>query len=120
GVALGALPGHVNITIDNYYLSVALESGLLGLALLMLSLAYPITVGLFRGLTYPGRAGWLALALGAAVLAYAVERSVLSLTNNLDFSLLLTGMLMVVEQRIRAVRKAEGHQDDPERVRNAA
>jgi hypothetical protein len=119
GITLGALPGHVIITIDNYYLSVALETGLLGLALLMMSLAYPITVGLFRGLTYPGRTGWLALALASGILAFAIERSVLSLTNNLDFSLMLTGMLMIVEQQIRTARKAEGYGNEQRRFSNA-
>lgn len=103
-VTLGALPGHVSITIDNYYLSVALESGVLGLLLLIVILAYPICLGLYRGLTHHTRSGWLALALASGLLAFAVERGVLSLTNNLDLSLMLIAMLMVVEQRIRSER----------------
>ena len=118
-VTLGALPGHVNISIDNYYLTAALDSGVPGLALLLIGLAYPIIVGLFRGLTYPERSGWLALALASGVLAYSIERGVLSLTNNLDFSLMLTAMLMVVEQQIRAARKVESLVDRHESPRHA-
>ena len=106
-ITLGALPGHVNLTIDNYYLSVVLESGLPGLLLLIFTLAYPITLGFFRGLRQQTRAGWMALALASALLAYAVERGVLSLTNNLDFSLMLTAMLVVVELQIRSERKVK-------------
>ncbi|MCY7307446.1 MAG: hypothetical protein LH632_15125, partial [Rhodoferax sp.] len=105
-ITLGALPGHIRITIDNYYLSVALESGIPGLLLLVITLAYPITLGLFRGVTHSKRSGWLALALAAGLLAYAIERGVLSLTNNLDFSLMLTAMLVVVELQIRNERLA--------------
>ena len=118
-VTLGRLPGHVNISIDNYYLTAALDSGVPGLALLVMGLAYPIILGLFRGLTYPGRSGWLALALASGVLGYAIERGVLSLTNNLDFSLMLTAMLIVVEQQIRATRKAENLAAHDERPRHA-
>ena len=107
-ITLGAQPGHVNISIDNYYLSMALESGLPGLLLFFFTLAYPIALGLFRGLTQPTRTGWMALALASALLAFAAERGVLSLTNNLDFSLMLIAMLLVTELHIRRERKAAG------------
>lgn len=107
-ITLGAQPGHVNISIDNYYLSVALESGLPGLFLFAITLAYPIALGLFRGLTHHTPAGSMALALGAGLLAFAAERGVLSLTNNLDFSIMLTAMLFVTELQIRRERKASG------------
>jgi len=103
--------------VDSYYLSVALESGLPGLLLFVFTLALPIALGLYRGLTHSTRAGWMALALASALLAYAVVRSVLSLTNNLDFSMMLTSMLVVVELQIRAERQSADIRRTPGAIR---
>lgn len=93
---IGRLPGQVNLTIDSYFLSVALESGVLGLFLYSWLLLYPIYRGSRLAMADRGRYGWLGLSFALALLAFAVEKTVLSLTNNFDFSWVLTGMLLTL------------------------
>lgn len=101
---IGRLPGQKNLTIDSYFLTVALESGGVGLVLYAWLLLYPIYRGARLAVIERGRFGWLGLSFAVALVAFAIEKTVLSLTNNFDFSWVLAGMLLTVVWR----NKTEG------------
>ena len=93
---IGRLPGQSTLTIDSYFLTVVLESGVLGLILYAWLLLYPIYHGAHLAIVERNHFGWLGLSLALALLAFLIEKTVLSLTNNFDFSWVLAGMLLTV------------------------
>jgi hypothetical protein len=94
-VTMGFLPGFNTLTIDNYYLSVAMESGLPGLALFVGLLGYPISRGLITSVRSSWKEGARMAVIALALLGYAVVKSVLSLTSNLDVIFLLIALLVI-------------------------
>jgi hypothetical protein len=92
GLALSKA-GIVNVaglaTIDNYLLSIALDSGYVGLALFFLILALFSWKALIYSVREKGPDGLLVGACLAAVLAIAVTFSVLSIPNNMTLMWLL-------------------------------
>ena len=92
---LGYLPGFTVLTIDSYYLTVAMESGLPGLALFLGLLGYPIIRGLITSLRSPWKDGARVAVIALALLGFAVVKSVLSLTSNLDAVFLLIALLAI-------------------------
>jgi len=94
-ITLGFLPGFTTLTIDSYYLSVAMESGLPGLALFFGLLGYPIIRGFAASIRTPGRDGARIAVIALALLGFAVVKSVLSLTENLDAVFLLIALLAI-------------------------
>lgn len=114
---IGRLPGQTNLTIDSYFLSVALESGVIGLFLYVWLLLYPIYRGTRMAINERGRHGWLAFSIALALLAFTVEKIVLSLTNNFDFSWVLTGMLLTV---VWLRNKADGVEHGPSNQQDTA
>lgn len=95
---LGFLPGMSTLTIDNYYLSVAMETGLLGLLLFLGLLAYPITKGFFASIAMSGGDGARISVIVAALLAFSVVKVALSLTENLEIVFLLIALLALSTQ----------------------
>lgn len=94
-VTLGFLPGFTVLTIDSYYLSVAMESGLPGLALFTGLLFYPVFKGFIAGVSTPGRDGARLGIIVLALLGFTVVKSVLSLTENFDVVFLLIALLFI-------------------------
>jgi hypothetical protein len=94
-VTLGFLPGFKTLTMDNYYLSVAMESGLPGLALFIGLLGYPISRGLITSVRSPWKEGARMAVIAVALLGFAVVKLVLSLTSNLDVVFLLIALLVI-------------------------
>lgn len=92
---LGFLPGLNTLTIDNFYLSIGLESGLLGLALFLFLLGYPILKGFHASLRLPGQDGARISVIIVALIGFAVVKSVLSQTDNLDAVFVLIALLAV-------------------------
>jgi O-antigen ligase len=92
---LGYLPGLTTLTIDNFYLSLGLESGLPGLALFLFLLGYPILKGFYASLRMPGQDGARISVIITALIGFAVVKSVLSLTDNLDAVFLLIALLAI-------------------------
>ena len=94
-VTLGFLPGFSVLTMDSYYLSVALESGLPGLLLFVTILGYPIIKGWIQSLRFSGRSRARIVAITLALLGFSIIRSVLSLTENFDTAFLLIALLLI-------------------------
>lgn len=83
-ITLGFLPGVSKLTIDNYYLSVALETGVPGLLFFTLLLAFLILRAFRHALKADDATAALAAMLGTALFAFVLVRIALSLTHNLD------------------------------------
>lgn len=96
---LGFLPGLGTLTIDNYYLSVAIDTGLIGLILFLGLLLYPIVKGFFTSQPLLGRDGARISVIVAALLGFSVVKVVLSLTENLGEVFLLIALLAVAITR---------------------
>jgi hypothetical protein len=94
-VTLGYLPGIYILTIDSYYLSVALESGLPGLILFAIILGYPITKGWIGSVRFSGQDRVRIATITLALIGFAVIKSVLSLTENFDTAFLLIALLFI-------------------------
>ena len=90
---IGYLGNSNSLTIDNYYLSMVIESGIPGLLLYIAMLLVPL-LRIFQFVDRE-RAGLLA-ALVSSVMVFATIRSILSLTHNQDFALLIIAMLMIL------------------------
>lgn len=95
-VTLGFLPGVSKLTLDSYFLSVVLETGVPGLLLFLGLLMIPIMKGFAFSLGKSSRENLLAFALAASLLAFAIVKTVLSLTNNLDSAFVLIALLAVM------------------------
>lgn len=92
---LGLLPGARRLTIDSYYLSLALESGFPGLLLFLSMFAYVILKGFQASLHLAGQDGARIAVIVSALLGFAVVKSVLSQTDNLDLAFVLIALLVV-------------------------
>jgi O-antigen ligase len=94
-LTLGFLPGITQLTIDNYYLSVALETGFPGLLLFLGMLGYLIFKGAVVGATNSGIDSARVIVLVSALSGFATIRSVLSLTHNFGVLFLLIALLVI-------------------------
>jgi hypothetical protein len=94
---IGFLPGTKSLTIDNHYLSVALDTGLLGVAIYCLIFIFPIAIGLKLGISGHSPHHFMALATAVALIAFSFEKLVLSLTHNFDFAYILIAMTFVLK-----------------------
>lgn len=94
-VTLGILPGFTALTIDNYYLSVALESGLPGLLVFIALMTYPVFKGLANSPRYPGVAGARIAVLAVALAGFIVVKVVLSQPDNMTVAFLVIALLLI-------------------------
>ena len=94
-LTLGLLPGFTKLTVDSYYLSLALESGLPGLLLFTGLLVYMIFRGAAAALQVEGRDGARIAVIVSALASFTVVRLVLSLTENFDIVFLLMALLAI-------------------------
>jgi len=94
---IGFLPGAKTLTIDNHYLSVALDTGLIGVAVYCLIFLFPIAIGIKLGLSGFSPVHLMALATAVALIAFGFEKLVLSLTHNFDFAYILIAMTFVLK-----------------------
>jgi O-antigen ligase len=94
-VTLGFLPGFSVLTIDSYYLTVALESGLPGLLLFITLLGYPIIKGWIGSVRFSGRDRVRIVTITFTLIGFSVIKSVLSLTENFDTAFLLIALLFI-------------------------
>ncbi len=92
---IGYLSASRSLTIDNYYLSIAIENGVPGLIFYLGALFIALRQ-LFRT-NNPQNAG-LTAALFASLVVYALIRSILSLTHNQDFSLVVIALLLLANR----------------------
>lgn len=95
GEAIGLLPGVSRVTIDSYFLSVAIETGIPGLVLFLGLLLIPIMKGFLFSFGRSSRENLLAFVLAISLLAFAIVKTILSLTNNLDSAFVLIALLAV-------------------------
>jgi O-antigen ligase len=94
------------LTIDNYYLSLALEFGVPGpLAFLAMLVAFGIA-GLKRAMTAPPAMTAIYLACAAAAAAIAIGRTITSLTGNLAMIFVLIAAFAGVQAANNARRRA--------------
>ena len=83
------------LTIDSYALSLLVETGVPGLIFFMLMLFSGIAYSAKRFLTDPSDAGALNGALAASLVAYTVNRLVLSQRENHTLVFLILGLIMI-------------------------
>lgn len=115
-VTLGFLPGFTSLTIDSYYLSVALESGLPGLLVFFAMLAYPIGKGLATSARIPGIDGARLAVIAVSLLGFAVVKLVLSQPDNLAAVFLMLALLCI-SLEVGSPAKAERETPTPVRAR---
>jgi hypothetical protein len=89
---IGRLPGASGLTIDSYFLSVALDSGYLGLLLFSSSMWVVVVRGMRAGVRSLGVPSWTLIALSTGILASLIVKLVLSLTDNQELLFLLVAM----------------------------
>ena len=94
-VKIGRLPGARGLTIDSYFLSVALESGYVGLALFSSAMLMVVLRGMRAGIRTLGTPSWSLIALSTGILASLIVKLVLSLTDNFELLYLLIGLTLV-------------------------
>lgn len=111
---IGKLSSTSGITIDNYFLSVALETGVPGLILYICILIVPF--GKLFQVTTRDRAGLIAAILGS-IAVYAIIRSVLSLTYNQNYWLLLMSLLLLTNRLPDLIPNAMQKEADSGHVR---
>ena len=92
---IGLLPGQRSLTIDSYFLTVAIESGYVGLGLFALGWLAVAARGALAGMKAAGVGSWVLITLVTAIVASLIVKTVLSLTNNLDLLYLFAGMSTV-------------------------
>jgi hypothetical protein len=110
GYVLNYRADGVNLTIDNYYLSVALDCGILA-ALAFALLPATMMFIAFRRALARSRDGPLFLAFALSALAFAIVRSTLSQYENINLFYILLGtfvalLLMVKEESAPAAEQA--------------
>jgi hypothetical protein len=89
---IGRLPGASGLTIDSYFLSVALDSGYLGLLLFSSSMLIVLYRGMRAGVGALGVPSWTLIALSTGILASLIVKLVLSLVDNEELLFLLIAM----------------------------
>jgi O-Antigen ligase len=94
-IKIGPIGGHRELTIDSYYLSVAIESGGVGIALLGLFLSVVCLISLSNSLDKTSPYYWISIALSGGIIGSLVIKVILSLTNNLEYLFLLLGLCVV-------------------------
>ena len=82
---IGLLPGQRNLTIDSYFLTLAIESGGMGLIVFISAMAVALWRTAVAGIHTADPNAWMMAALTAAIVASMILKIVLSLTHNLDF-----------------------------------
>lgn len=114
GPGLGALKiGHMannpnSLTIDSYYLSVVIETGLVGVMLFLGGMFFYFW-GMGRAaLQMDGVGSWVLPAIMAAVAASLTIKIILSLQNNFDYLYFLIGLGLVIAQV--AAKKRGAHE----------
>ena len=84
-VKIGLLPGQRKLTIDSYFLTLLIESGVGGLVLFVAAMGIVVWRSAGAGIRTPGVDSWMMIAITAAIIASMTVKIVLSLTYNLDF-----------------------------------
>jgi O-antigen ligase len=100
-VTIGLLPGFTALTVDSYYLSVALESGVPGLLFFAALLVYTVINGLIASTRRGGTAGARLAVLAVTLSGFAVVKLVLSQPDNMAAAFLLIALLFVAMERRR-------------------
>lgn len=91
---LGFIEGDGNITIDSYFLSVLVESGLVGLVLYVLVVGGFVFYGL-KGAISDSLFGWLSLGCSVSLICFASIKAVLSLPHNHGVAMVVAGVALV-------------------------
>ena len=92
------------LSVDNYYLSLAVDYGLPG-PIIFLSLLF-VTAHSSRqhAATAPPKMAAIYTSLAAALIAFAISRSIISQTGNLSFFYLVLGAFVGVNARLSSAR----------------
>jgi hypothetical protein len=92
---IGPAPGQRNLTIDSYFLSVALESGYVGLLLFSVGIVAVLSRTLAVALRTQDANYWIIIAIAMGIVSSLTIKIILSLTNNLDLLYFFIGISMV-------------------------
>lgn len=110
-VKIGRVPGQRMLTIDSYFLTVALESGFVGLTLFLLGMAAAVLRTMSAGVRMTGVDSWVLVTLASAIVASLIVKTVLSLDQNVDLLYLFVGISVVaVGWGSRPLQAARGDQ----------
>jgi O-antigen ligase len=97
-----------NLTIDSYYLSILLESGIPALIFFILLFIFISVKTLYAGLNSPHPKSLTIFAIFIAILSSLTIKSILSLTNNFELLFLLcTISLLLAENRLASDEQNE-------------
>ncbi len=92
GLVLGYRPDGVNLTIDNYYLSIALDAGLPALLAFIVLLSWMMITALIGALRAPIERGRIYLLFLLYFIGFALVRTTLSQSDNLSLSYIMMGV----------------------------
>jgi hypothetical protein len=92
---IGPAPGQRNLTIDSLYLSIALESGYIGLLLFCSAIAAVLVRTLAIAIRTSDSNYWIIIAITMGMVSSLTIKIILSLTNNLDLLYFFVGVSMV-------------------------
>jgi len=79
------------LSLDNYYLSLAVEIGIPGAIVFISIMIIAVRMSLRRAKKAPRRWGWLLIGFAGAMVAFVITRSFLSQTGNLSYFFPLIG-----------------------------
>ena len=98
------------LSVDNYYLSLAVETGIPGAVVFLSIIILAARQALVRIKTIPRRWGWIMIGFAGAMVAFMTTRSILSQTGNLSFFFPLIGAFIGASAHFRLRRRDDVRQ----------
>ncbi len=92
------------LSVDNYYLSLAVETGIPGSLVFISIMIITAKTSLGRAKTAPRRWGWMLIGFAGAMVAFMTTRSILSQTGNLSYFFPLIGAFIGASAHFRPKR----------------
>jgi len=108
-LTLGFLSERGKITLDNYYLSLTLDSGIPALVLLLALMVWAVNRGLRSVFAKDRGNAYMGAALSISVLAFAVMKSILATEHNFPLFFILLGALLVLRSQAATLEPASAH-----------
>lgn len=96
------------LTIDNYYLSYALDSGLVGLILFVLLMSCFIYIGIKHGLASAEKTSDLSMFLSFSIMGMLIVMTIVSLDFNMPLLFITGAMILILRRSYLFSRKAIG------------
>jgi hypothetical protein len=101
---IGPMPGHRTLTIDSFFLSLALESGVVGLVLFVSAMSILLVRLAVTSVSAPGGEAWVLMAFATGLAASMITKVVLSLNHNLNLFFWFIGIAGVTIALLRQAR----------------